>query len=82
MKITKIVSASLTINLYDEGDIWTVQGILSVNSLQSSNSWFIHKEIVTAGDELGTLSWEHSFVLPQTESHISHIYTETFSIST
>ena len=42
----------------------------------------MHEEIVTAGDELGELSWEHSFVLPQTESHISHIYTETFSIPT
>lgn len=50
-------SQCLSINLYDEGDIWTIQGILRVNSLQSSNSWLMHKEIVTAGDELREASW-------------------------
>jgi len=40
----------------------------------------MHKEIVTAGDELYRLSLEHSFVLPQTESHIFHIYAVISSI--
>lgn len=29
---------------------------------------------MTADEGLGKLSWEHTFVIPQSESHISYIY--------